>query len=77
MAEPIANDWKAIHDRLRQIQAEHFAAARPCPQCNGSGWMSEHRVAQRSYDAQTRRASVFWEGVCNLCHNPGRLPRPN
>jgi hypothetical protein len=31
MAEPIANDWKAIHDRMQQIKSEESAALRPCP----------------------------------------------
>ena len=29
MAEPIANDWKAIHDRMQQIRAEQSAFSRP------------------------------------------------
>ncbi len=32
MAEPIANDWKAIRDRMQQIKAEESAFPRPCPQ---------------------------------------------
>jgi hypothetical protein len=39
MAEPIANDWKAIHDRMQQIRAERSASFRHCPQCGSRGWV--------------------------------------
>jgi hypothetical protein len=35
MSEPIANDWKAIHDRMQQIQAERSPSVGPCRQCGG------------------------------------------
>ena len=42
MAEPIANDWKAIRDRMQQIKAEELASFRPCLRCNGRGWISDY-----------------------------------
>jgi hypothetical protein len=39
MAQPIADDWKAINDRMRQIQAERSALSGPCPTCNGLRWI--------------------------------------
>jgi hypothetical protein len=59
MAEPIANDWKAIHDRMQQIKAEESASHRPCPQCNDSGWMPDYMSARRGYMVC----------VCDVCHN--------
>jgi hypothetical protein len=44
MAEPIANDWKAIHDRMQQIKLEE--SAWPCGRCGGRGWMP-NSVQQR------------------------------
>jgi hypothetical protein len=41
MAEPTANDWKAIHNRMQQIRAEQSAFSRPCPECNGPGWIPD------------------------------------
>jgi hypothetical protein len=41
MAEPIANDWKAIRDRMQQIRAERSTFSRPCPECNGLGWVPD------------------------------------
>jgi hypothetical protein len=31
MAEPIANDWKAVRDRIQQIRAEQSAILRQAP----------------------------------------------
>jgi hypothetical protein len=47
MADPIANDWKAIHDRMQQIKSEESAALLPCPRCKDRGWMPVYRVSQR------------------------------
>jgi hypothetical protein len=69
MAEPIANDWKAIHDRMQQITAERSAPLRPCPQCNGRGWIPDFLGAQH--------ASSVGFGVCDQCYNPKNLPRPD
>ena len=62
MAEPIANDWKAIHDRMQQIAAERSASLRPCPQCNGQGWIPDFLSAQH--------ATAVRFGVCDQCYNP-------
>jgi hypothetical protein len=62
MAEPIANDWKAIHDRMQQIQAERSPSPRRCLQCNDRGWMRDY-LGERV-------------GVCDVCRNPKNLPRP-
>lgn len=66
MAQPIADDWKAINDRMQQIEAERSPPRRRCPRCNDSGWMPE--------SGGTRQA--FERGVCDVCHNPQDLPRP-
>ena len=42
MAEPIANDWKAIRDRMQQIESEESASSQPCLRCNGRGWISNY-----------------------------------
>ncbi len=42
MPEPIANDWKAIRDRLQQIKSKESASSRPCPRCNGRGWIADY-----------------------------------
>src|SRR3978361_1981194 len=42
MAEPIANDWKAIRDRMQQIKSEESASSQPCPRCSGRGWISDY-----------------------------------
>jgi hypothetical protein len=34
MAVPIADDWKAINDRMQQIQAERSPSFGICPRCN-------------------------------------------
>jgi len=57
MAEPIANDWKAIHDRMQQIRAEQSAfpmlptVQRPGldalllgPSASPSGWLCHLRA---------------------------------
>jgi hypothetical protein len=63
MAVPIANDWKAIHDRMQQIEAERSPSPRYCPRCNDRGWMP-------GYGGE-------WLVICNICHNPKDLPRPS
>jgi hypothetical protein len=66
MAEPIANDWKAIHDRMEQIKAEKFAPIRRCQKCDDHGWIPEYPRAR--YACSLR--------VCDLCLNPERRPPP-
>lgn len=63
MAEPIANDWKAINARMQQIKAEDSGVIQSCPKCYNSGWIANF-YGHRSYR------------VCNYCHNPTRLPKP-
>ena len=69
MAELIANDWKAIHDRMQQIQAERFAFSGPCRMCNGLGWVPDLSVDRR-YRGEARVA------LCTLCRNPKGLAPP-
>jgi hypothetical protein len=64
MAVPIADDWKAINDRMQQIQAERSVASRRCAICDGLGWIpgpfgGPHRAV-----------------TCDLCHNPKGLSPP-
>jgi hypothetical protein len=64
MAEPIANDWKAINDRMQQIQAERSPSFGPCRQCSGRGWIPGpfggfHKVV-----------------ICGVCQNPMDQPQP-
>jgi formate dehydrogenase maturation protein FdhE len=71
MAEPIANDWKAIHDRMQQIRAERSASFRHCPQCGSRGWVPNFLDGRQSH--------LVGYIVCNLCGNlngaaPPRLP---
>ena len=66
MAEPIANDWKAIHHRMQQIKSEELAALWPCPRCKDRGWMPVYRGPQR-----TRSVTI-----CDLCGNPRSLAPP-
>jgi hypothetical protein len=63
MAEPIANDWRAIHDRMQQIEAERSPSPRRCPRCNDRGWMAGYG-----------RERVV---TCDLCRNPKDLPHPS
>jgi hypothetical protein len=67
MAEPIANDWKAIHDRMQQIKLEE--SAWPCGRCGGRGWMPNppQQRPRRSYMFRT----------CSDCDNPNNLPPPD
>jgi hypothetical protein len=67
MAEPIANDWKAIHDRMQQIKSEVSTALWPCPRCKDRGWMPVYRGRPQRIPSVT---------ICDLCHNPRSLPRP-
>jgi hypothetical protein len=69
MAEPIANDWKAIHDRMQQIKAEQSAPFRPCPQCGDRGWI-------RSVWGG-RQPQIVGYAVCSLCGNPHDLAPPS
>jgi hypothetical protein len=68
MAEPIANDWKAIHNRMQQITAEKSAYFRACRECNGLGWIPKFS------DHQHSQAVGYTH--CGLCHNLGGLPPP-
>jgi hypothetical protein len=68
MAEPIANDWKAIHDRMQQISGERAGFSRPCAHCSGRGWIPEFFDCWRS--------RMVGYAICGLCHNPGDLPPP-
>ena len=61
MAEPIANDWKAIYDRMQQIKAEQSAFSRPCPECNGLGWIPDF--------SGRRHPQTVGYAICGLCHN--------
>jgi hypothetical protein len=68
MAEPIANDWKAIRDRMQQIRAEQYASSRPCPRCNDCGWIPDFLDGHRS------RAVGY--AVCGRCGNPNGIAPP-
>jgi hypothetical protein len=68
MAEPIANDWKAIHDRMQQIQAERSEFSQPCRMCNGLGWVPDLSVDRRFHEARVV--------PCILCRNPKGLAPP-
>jgi hypothetical protein len=68
MAEPIINDWKAIHDRMQQIEAERSASFQRCPQCNDRGWIPSF--------VEGREPNMVGYVVCNLCYNPYRLAQP-
>ena len=68
MAVPIADDWKAINDRMQQIQAERFAVSRRCVMCSGLGWIPEFSNARRP-----REARVV---PCIQCRNPKDLAPP-
>ena len=67
MAEPIANDWKAIRDGMQQIRSEESASSRPCPLCKDRGW-------KPNYGGGGQRA--YMVSICDLCHNPKGLPPP-
>jgi hypothetical protein len=67
MAEPIANDWKAIRDRMQQIKSEESASSRPCPRCKDRGWMT--KIADTNLVGALAAASV-------VGHNPNGLPPP-
>jgi hypothetical protein len=66
MAEPIANDWKAIRDRMQQIKSEESASQQPCSGCKGRGWIPAYG-----------RLGSYTACVYNLCHNPRDLPSPD
>jgi hypothetical protein len=68
MPVPIAEDWKAINDRMQQIRAERSAVSGPCRMCNGLGW-----VPDLSVDRRSREARVV---PCSLCRNPRDLAPP-
>ncbi len=63
MAEPIANDWKAINARMQEIKAENAGVIQSCPKCYNIGWVAKF-YGYRDYR------------VCDRCHNPACLPRP-
>jgi hypothetical protein len=68
MAEPIANDWKAIHDRMQQIQAERSPWYGLCPRCHNVGWIPESSDVGRPHQARVV--------LCYVCGNPkGLAPR--
>jgi hypothetical protein len=69
MAVPIANDWKAIHDRMQQIEAEQSAFSRPCPRCNGLGWIAD-------YFSPRQHPQTVGYSTCDICHNPRDQPPP-
>jgi hypothetical protein len=66
MAEPIANDWKAIRDRMQQIKSEKQAFQQPCSGCKGRGWIPVYG-----------RSGSYTACVCEICQNPRDLPSPN
>ena len=68
MAEPIANDYRAIHDRMQQIKAEQSAFSRPCPQCHGLGWIPDF--------SQRQHPQAVGYAICELCYNLWDLPPP-
>ena len=68
MAVPIADDWKAIHDRMQQIRAEQIAFFRPCPECDGLGWIPQ--LSNRRYPQMVDYA------ICGRCDNVRDLPPP-
>jgi len=65
MTVPIVNDWKAIRDRMQQIQAEESSVYRPCPLCQGIGWLP---------DLDGPRRGIY--RICVACQNSKGLPRP-
>lgn len=69
MAEPIANDWKAIHDRMQQIRAEQSASYRHCSLCDDRGWISQ-------VVGNGRHPYTVDFAICSLCRNPRDLPSP-
>jgi formate dehydrogenase maturation protein FdhE len=69
MAVPIADNWKAIHDRMQQIRAEQSASFRHCPLCNDRGWISQ-------VVGNGRHPHWVEFATCNLCRNPRDLPSP-
>jgi hypothetical protein len=62
MAEPIANDWKAIRARMQQIKLEEAGL---CRRCGGTGWMPVRA-------SRLNRNYVY--GPCDACGNPNDLP---
>jgi hypothetical protein len=66
MAVPIADDWKAIHDRMQQIRVEESGIQPPCSACKGIGWTSERFGDRRN---------VY--RICAACQNPKGRPRPD
>ena len=68
MAEPIANDWKAIHDRMQQIKAEQSAFSRLCAECKGVGWVPDF--------SHHRNSQAVGYAICGRCYNVRDLPPP-
>jgi hypothetical protein len=68
MAVPIADDWKAIHDRMQQIRAEQAGFSRPCSECNGLGWIPQ--ISDR------RHPQTVGYAICGLYENPTERPPP-
>lgn len=65
MAGFIANDWKAIHDRMEQIQTERTGVTLVCHRCGNKGWVS---------DTSNVRGAAY--SICKVCRNPKGLPNP-
>jgi hypothetical protein len=61
MTETIANDWKAIHDRMQQIRAEQTSFSRRCLICNGRGRIptSSRRVGRCEFSARLFRYRLW------------------
>jgi hypothetical protein len=68
MAEPIANNWKAIRDRMEQIKSEESASSRPCARCGDRGWVPLYRGGALAVYKTDR--------ICDVCRNPRGLPYP-
>jgi excinuclease UvrABC ATPase subunit len=63
MAEPIVNDFRAIHARMQQIRAERSSppSRGRCAVCNGRGLIYSQRSSAVS--------------VCAFCDNPYNPPK--
>jgi hypothetical protein len=68
MAELIANNWKAIHDRMEEIKAEQSASCFPCTECGSRGWVPSF--------LNGRQSKIVGYSVCGFCGNPKDLAPP-
>jgi hypothetical protein len=66
MADPIADNWKAMHDPMRQMKAEESASHLPCPRCNDSGWLPDCGVVS----VPTWFTFVMFAGIQRTCPPP-------